>query len=57
MEMADTCRLIESFQQQLPEPAKGHPPSNLQIERFTGLVERFVNQREQLIQEIQKVFS
>jgi len=57
MEMADTGRLIESFWQLLPEPSKGLAPSTIQIERFTGLVERFVKQREQLIQEIQKVFS
>lgn len=57
MEMADTGRLIEAFWQLLAEPPKGQDPSAIQIERFTGLFERFVKQREQLIQEIQKVLS
>ncbi|MGE9310870.1 hypothetical protein ACLOAU_04470 [Niabella sp. CJ426] len=57
MEMADTGRLIEAFWQLLAEPPKGQAPSAIQIERFTGLFERFVKQREQLIQEIQKVLS
>lgn len=57
MEMADTGRLIEAFWQLLAEPPKGQDPSAIQIERFIGLFERFVKQREQLIQEIQKVLS